>query len=92
MTIQIPPQLAAIIRDKVSTGRYRDETDVLAEALLALDDVERLEVLRAALDVGDEQIERGEYEPWTPALREEIAREARQMVREGREPQPDVLP
>lgn len=92
MSSYLTPQLEAIIRDKVATGRYHDATEVLAEALHALDDAERLAGLRAALAEGDAQAERGEYELWTPALRAGIRREARQMVAEGRTPDPDVLP
>lgn len=92
MTIQIPPQLEERIRGKLATGRYHDAIDVLSEALLALDEHEQREGLRAALDVGDEQIARGEYEPWTPTLRAAIAHEARQLAREGHEPSSDVRP
>jgi antitoxin ParD1/3/4 len=92
MSIQLPPQLEEIIRDKVASGRYHDAAEVVSEALHALDDAERLEELRAALAEGDAQAERGEYELWTPELRAEIRREARQMVAEGRRPNPDVCP
>ena len=92
MNIQLTPQLAAIIEDKVASGRYHDANEVLSDALVALDDAERLAELRATLAVGDEQAEREDYVLWTPELREEIRREARQMVEEGRKPNPDVCP
>lgn len=59
---------------------------------MVLEEQERIEALRAAVAIGDEQIERGEVEHYTPELRERIMREAEQMVREGRKPSPDVLP
>lgn len=92
MSIQLTPQLEDLINDKVASGRYHDATEVLSEALLALDEAERLVDLRAALAVGDAQAERGEYALWTPELRERIKREAQQMVSEGRKPHPDVCP
>lgn len=75
MNIQLPPRLEEIVREKVASGRYHDATEVLSEALIALDNIER-----------------GDYALWTPELREEIKREARQMVEDGREPNPDVRP
>lgn len=92
MSIQLTPQLEGIIRDKVASGRYHNATEVLSEALHALDDAERVEELRTLLAEGNEQVERGEYEMWTPALRAAITREAHEMIAEGRAPDPDGLP
>lgn len=91
MNIQLSPHLEELIQEKVASGRYHDVNEMLSEALQALDDVERLEVLRAELAIGDAQIERGEYEEWTPELRARITAEARQLVAEGRTLNPDVL-
>jgi antitoxin ParD1/3/4 len=92
MSIQLTPQLEELIQEKMASGRYHDANEVLSEALHALDDLERLEALRAELAIGDAQIERGEYEEWTPELRARIADEARQIVAEGRTPNAVVFP
>jgi antitoxin ParD1/3/4 len=65
---------------------------VIAEALLVLEEQDRIEVLRAAIAIGDEQIERGEVELFTPELAERLRQESLQMVREGWKPHPDVCP
>jgi len=65
---------------------------VIYEALLALDDQERLAALRAAIAIGDEAIGRGEVVPYTPELLEEIKRNAEKKLREGHMPNPDVCP
>jgi antitoxin ParD1/3/4 len=91
-SIQLTPQLEEIIREKVASGRYHDATEVLSEALIALDDSERLAELQAAVAVGAEQLERGEGQVYTPELRDQIRQRALTMAEEGRKPKPDVCP
>lgn len=38
MQITLPAELAARLKDKVDTGRYASESEVIAESLSALDD------------------------------------------------------
>lgn len=40
MQITLPADLAARVRDKMETGRYASESEVIAESLAALDDRE----------------------------------------------------
>jgi antitoxin ParD1/3/4 len=40
MQITLPADLAALVRDKMETGRYASESDVIAESLAALEDRE----------------------------------------------------
>jgi Arc/MetJ-type ribon-helix-helix transcriptional regulator len=40
MQITLPADLAARVRDKMETGRYASENDVIAESLAALEDRE----------------------------------------------------
>jgi putative addiction module CopG family antidote len=37
MQLQLPPALESLVRDKVASGRYRDETEVVSEALRLLE-------------------------------------------------------
>jgi antitoxin ParD1/3/4 len=92
MNVKLAPQTEELVREKVASGRYGDENAVIHEAMLALEDQERLESLRAAIAIGDEEIERGEVVLYTPELFEEIKRNAEKKLQEGRMPDPDVCP
>ena len=68
MSISVSPELEQIIRAKVESGLYPSETEVIRDALRALDDRDRdemtkLEALRRDIQVGLDQIDRGEVAP-----------------------------
>ena len=92
--MRLPPDLQASIREKVQSGRYGDEAAVVREALAALDlrDRERLDRLRAKVGEGFASIDRGDGIAWTPALMDELEREADALHRQGEQPVPDVSP
>jgi putative addiction module CopG family antidote len=92
MPIQVAPDLEAMIRRQVDSGRYATVDDLLREALRSLDDRERLQRLRASLDEADAELDRGDGDEWTPALMEQISREADELYRRGATPDPDVCP
>jgi antitoxin ParD1/3/4 len=92
MNIVLSPQSAELIQQMVASGRYQSAGEVLEDALLALDEQLRLERLRAAIAIGDEQIERGEYDLFTPQLAERLRQEAVALARRGQKPDPDVCP
>jgi antitoxin ParD1/3/4 len=90
VNVKLAPRTEELVREKVASGHYGDEDAVIYEALLALDDQERLEALRAAIAIGDAEIERGETVEFTPELLEEMKRNATKMLLEGRTPDSDV--
>lgn len=93
MVIRVPAELEASIRQKIETGRYRDETAVIREALRLLDArEERAERVRASIAEGLAAIERGEGHELTPELMEEIDREADERIALGLAPKADVCP
>jgi putative addiction module CopG family antidote len=93
MTIQLPADLEASIRQKVASGHFADVAEVIREAMRLLDEQERqLTALRAKLRVGLDELDRGEGAEWTPALRQQLRQEADEMFRRGEEPDPDVCP
>jgi putative addiction module CopG family antidote len=92
MSVRVAPDVEAMIREKVTAGRYDDEDEVLREALRALDERDRLCALRASLVRANEQIERGEYVEWSPDFMEQLSREADELVAQGYQPKPDVCP
>lgn len=86
MQVQLTPQIESIVKALLEAGEYRDQDDLIAEAIILLDDERQRRDLRAALAVGRPQIDRGEYVFLTPERRGEIRREARQMATEGHTP------
>jgi antitoxin ParD1/3/4 len=53
---------------------------------------EQQQALLAAVQIGEEQIARGEYRAYTPQLFEEIKQHARDKVKRGHQPNPHILP
>lgn len=91
--IHVTPEIEADIRQRVESGEYADESDVLRMALRELQIREkRIREIRASIEKGMEEIDRGGGYELTPELMEEIGREADEMVRLGRLPKPDVCP
>jgi antitoxin ParD1/3/4 len=93
MAIQIPPDVEVRIRQKVESGDFPDAGEVIREALRLLDEQEReLAELRAKLQIGIDQLDRGEGVPFTPELMKQIRREVDERFRRGDIPNPDVCP
>jgi len=66
ININLPPQLEAMVRQKVASGRYASASEVVREALRLLEHQERLrdaklEQLRRDIEDG---LTSGEAEPW----------------------------
>ena len=82
MNVNLTPELERLIQEKVASGLYNNQSEVVREALRLLEQQDRLRELhmvrlRAALAEGLEQAERGE------ALDgEEVIREMREFLRE----------
>jgi len=93
MSIQLPPDVEASIRQKVQRGQFSDEGQVMREALQLLDERElQLDTLRAKIRVGLDELDRSEGAEWTPDLMERLNREADEMYRRGELPDADVCP
>jgi antitoxin ParD1/3/4 len=92
MSVHVAPDIEAMIREKVSAGRFDDEDAVLREALRALDERDRLRDLRASLVRAKEQVDRGEYVEWSPTFMDDLTREADELIAQGYEPKRDVCP
>jgi antitoxin ParD1/3/4 len=63
MNVRLSPELEAIVREKVASGRYKDEQEVIADALHALShrDDDQFQALLAAIDEGDADLAAGRY-------------------------------
>ncbi|MFN8541645.1 MAG: type II toxin-antitoxin system ParD family antitoxin [Thermomicrobiales bacterium] len=92
MAVVFSPELTDIVQSKVDSGHYSDADAVLRAALALLEDHEQLERLRAALAIGEEQSDRGDYVEYTPELRAGVLGRVREMAAEGRKPKADVRP
>ncbi|MGH2615214.1 MAG: type II toxin-antitoxin system ParD family antitoxin [Thermomicrobiales bacterium] len=92
MNVSLTPELEALIRQRVESGRYSDANEVVEEALRLLKEREQLEHLRGLLAVGLEQAQRGELVEFTPEWIEDLHRRVEEMDLRGEEPGPDVCP
>lgn len=92
MYVSLTPQLEALVRQKVASGRYNDASDVVQEALRLLDERDRFERAKAAIAHGLEQVERGQVTPWTSDSMDRLRQEAAEDERLGRPIDADVLP
>jgi antitoxin ParD1/3/4 len=93
MVIHITPEIEAGIRQRVESGEYANESEVLREALRMLNVRERrVQEIRASIEEGLAELERGEGIELTPEVMEEISREADELIRLGVLPKPDVCP
>jgi antitoxin ParD1/3/4 len=92
MHVTLTPQLEAMIQRRVESGCYQDASDVVRTALRLLEAHEQTQRLRALLESGLAQAERGDVVEFNAELAEIIERRAEQRFRRGDEPDPDVCP
>ncbi|MCE3249995.1 MAG: Bacterial antitoxin of ParD toxin-antitoxin type system [Geminicoccaceae bacterium] len=89
MSVTLTPEHEAMIQERIASGRYRDAQEVIGDALRLLEEHERLQHLRALLEVARHD---NDLVTYTPELMDKIYREAEEMFRRGEEPDPDVCP
>lgn len=93
MPRQLTPQHEALIERIIVSGRYTDPDEIITEALGQLEARERnLSELRAKLQVGLDELDRGESFELTDELWDEIERESEEAYLRGEKPDPDVCP
>lgn len=92
MDITLTPQLEALIREKVGTGRYSNASEVVHEALRLMEERDRRQRLRDAIAIGDEAFARGEYREWTADSLQRLIQEADAEDRQRLPIGDDVLP
>ena len=68
MTATLSPELSALVKRKVASGRYSDSEAVLSRALEMLEARDNQERLRTAIVIGEVQDERGEAESRKPEV------------------------
>jgi putative addiction module CopG family antidote len=93
MAIQVPSDLESDIREKVASGRFESEADVVREAFRLLDRREkRILELRTSIEESLAAAERGEGVELTDDLWERLSQEAESRSARGHRPKPDVCP
>lgn len=92
MPRQLAPDHEALVERMIASGRYADADQVIGEALRLLEEHERLQQLRAKLQTGLDQLDRGEGIPFTAEWSADRVRVARERAAAGEQPHPDVCP
>lgn len=92
MSVDLPPQLETAIRARVDSGEYPDAAAVIAEAMRLLQERDDLRQLRAAIQIGIDELERGEGIPFTDEFHDQMIERALARAKAGERPGPDVLP
>ena len=75
MNVSLTPELEQLVTSKVQSGRYQSASEVIREGLRLLDDQDRLravqlEEVRRKIQVGLDQLDRGEGIPCDQVLAE----------------------
>ena len=93
MAIQLAPDVEASIRIRLEAGGFKNENDVMREAMHLLDLREyRRWRLQESVREGFAAVERGEGIELTDELWESMIAEADEDIRRGIAPDPDVCP
>ncbi|MGH2561763.1 MAG: type II toxin-antitoxin system ParD family antitoxin [Thermomicrobiales bacterium] len=90
MNVSLTPHLESMVRQKVASGRYNNASEVVREALRLMEEHDQHQRLRSAVAIGQEQVKRGETQPFTPELMERLKNEAIEDARAGK-PIPDEV-
>lgn len=91
MTLTVTPDTEKRIQPWIESGRYSTADAVIRAALQLLEE-RHLDALRAKLQSGIDQLDRGEGIPFTPELVAQMRRDAEERLRRGESPNPDVCP
>jgi antitoxin ParD1/3/4 len=93
MNVQLDKETEAFIARKVRDGDFRDASEAIEAAVrLMAEQDQRISELRAALQIGIDQLDRGERVKVGPNFLEDVMARARAKIVAGEKPNPDVLP
>ena len=86
MNISLTPELDSYVQQKVQTGMYHSASEVIREGLRLLREQDqirqaRLMQVRQDVDLGADQIARGEYTDYTTATVKDLATEIKSKGR-----------
>jgi antitoxin ParD1/3/4 len=93
MHINLSPEMEEFVQSKVDTGFYSNASEVIRDAIRRMrEEEEKVAAMRAALKVGDDQLDKGQRVLYTPDLVNRAAEKAKDNSRRGRKVNPDVIP
>jgi len=93
MHVNLSPEMETFIKGKVATGFYGNATEVIRDAIRRMQDEEaRVQAWKAAVKLGDDELDRGEGTPYDAKALKEITRAAIGDMHSGKPMNPDVLP
>lgn len=93
MHVNLSPEMENFIKGKVAGGFYGNATEVVRDAIRRMQAEEARRVaFRAAVAVGEAELDRGEGVEYTPDVLEAITQDAIQALHSGKPIDPDVLP
>lgn len=93
MAIELNPQQQVVVTQLIESGQYEDASAVIDQGLELVVQKVKAERLRAALQLGIDQIDRGEWIEFTPEWAEAQFRSALERAAAGETPNgPDVWP
>jgi antitoxin ParD1/3/4 len=93
MHINLSTEMEQYLQTKVGTGFYSNASEVVRDAIRRMrEEDEKLTALRAAVQAGDEQLDRGVGIPYTPERLEAITAKAFANASQDRKVNPDVNP
>lgn len=89
MNVSLTPKLAALVAERVRSGRYQSASEVVREALRLLEDVEevkavRLQELRKDIAAGLKELDRGRSVSFDRNLADSIKAKGRKALSRGR--------
>lgn len=88
---KLPPQTEAEIQDLIASGGYDDATEIVVQAVHQFAQREHtLAALRAKIQIGIDQVDRGEFIEDSPVFRRQLREEAHKLAISGLPLDPDV--
>lgn len=92
MALTLTSRIEALVLEQVESGQYQSADEVIEEALQALRDRDALQGLREKLQIGKDQILRGESFEFSTSWSEDRWERAVERAKAGETPSPDVSP
>jgi antitoxin ParD1/3/4 len=91
MNVSLTPELEQYVNGKVQSGLYHSASEVIREGLRLLrekDEVhqKKLQELRRDIQIGIDQVERGQVSPFSEQTLKEIGTEGRKRLASERKP------
>lgn len=91
--VNLSPEMEGFIKSKVASGVYGNATEVIRDAVRRMQaEDSRVAAWQAAIEVGDDQLNRGEGIAYTPQALNEITQSAISTLHSGAPIDADALP